>query len=398
MIYRYLKTLIYTSIFLSISISSHSVIAATDAFPTLSSLGESLFSDTRFSRNRTQSCATCHNPDHAFIDTRGTIGGAVSLGDDGVSLGRRNTPTASYAFVRPNFTAAGNNSRGGQFWDGRAGDLRIQAEGPFINPIEMNMPDKASVVARIQENTDYVEAFVSYFGADIFNDTDAAYTALAQSIAEFERSNAFAPIDSKFDRAINGTYTLTNAEQRGQNLFFANNVSCIQCHDLAGVQNISSQQMFTNFEFFNIGTPRNGLLNVTLSSQGQHADLVADGDQGLFDNPAITNNGARGRFKTPTLRNVAVTAPYMHNGVFSSLQAVIEFYDRQGGNDARTINPDTGSAWGAAETPQNISNGRLRMRDLSDQDVNDLECFLRTLTDQKYEGALPALRAGLNCS
>jgi len=372
--------------------------AATATFPTLPSLGASLFSDTSLSLNRTQSCATCHNPNHGFIDIRGTVGGAVSLGDNGFSLGNRNTPTASYASFSPNFTAAETGSRGGQFWDGRAGDLRVQAEGPFLNPVEMGMPSKAAVLARVQENASYVEAFKSFFGDSIFDNDDTAYSSLAESIAQFERTATFAPFDSKFDRSIAGTYAMTTSEQRGRMLFFSPMTNCSNSHVTAGVGANSSSQMFTDYTYFNIGTPSNSLLNATLTSLGQHVALTTAGDQGLLGNSAIGGAATQGLFKTPTLRNVAITAPYMHNGAFGSLKTVLDFYDHQGGNPLRAINPDTGAPWAAPETAATVSSGRLGMRDLSDQNINDLECFLRILTDQKFEVALPALRAGLSCS
>jgi cytochrome c peroxidase len=262
----------------------------------------------------------------------------------------------------------------------------------------MGMPSKAAVLARVQENASYVEAFKSFFGDTIFDNDDTAYSSLAESIAQFERTATFAPFDSKFDRSVNGTYAMTIPERRGRMLFFSPMTNCSNCHVTAGVGANSSSQMFTDYTYFNIGTPSNSLLNATLTSLGQHVALTTAGDQGLLGNAAIGGAATQGLFKTPTLRNVAVTAPYMHNGAFSSLKTVLDFYDHQGGNPLRATNPDTGAAWATPETAATVSSGRLGMRDLSDQSINDLECFLRILTDQKFEAALPALRAGLSCS
>ena len=149
-------------------------------------LGEALFHDTNLSLDRTQSCATCHDPDHAFTDPSTNDSGNVrstSVGDDGVSLGDRNTPTALYSASTLEFTY-GTHQRfnspmedyvgyiGGQFWDGRAATLEDQAGGPPLNPVEMNMPDRATVIARLRENASYEENFTELFGANIFDDID----------------------------------------------------------------------------------------------------------------------------------------------------------------------------------------------------------------------------------
>ena len=362
-------------------------------------LGKRLFSDTRLSFNQTQSCATCHNPEKGFIDDRDNgVARAVSLGDDGVSLGNRNSPTVSYRSLVPDFNENNENSTGGHFLDGRAGNLTDQAGEPFLNAVEMGMPDRASVIARIVAVPDYVAAFEALYGATVFDDTNTAFSALSDSLASFQESKEVSPFNSKFDRAIAGTYTFTNAEQEGQNLFFAGRASCDNCHRLEDIPNLSPTQLFTNHRYENVGVPINQTLNNFLQSTGQQADLVNNGDQGLLANPAVNTSDARGRFRVPSLRNVAVTAPYMHNGVFANLQTVIEFYDHVSGNDERTINPETNQPWRNPEVDENISLFQLEMQGFSDRDVDNLECFLRTLTDAKFEGDLPALRAGLNCS
>ena len=123
----------------------------------LAALGERLFFETALSRNGTQSCATCHDPARAFTDPReGKAGLAVSVGDDGESHGDRNTPTLAYASFSPEFhqTASGD-WKGGQFWDGRAANLREQAGQPMLNPVEMAMPDKQTVAARLSADPGY---------------------------------------------------------------------------------------------------------------------------------------------------------------------------------------------------------------------------------------------------
>jgi len=364
-------------------------------------LGRQLFSDTRLSLNQNQSCATCHNPDKGFIDDRDNgVASAVSLGDDEVSLGNRNSPTVSYASLAPDFIWNNQNARGGQFMDGRADNLTDQAGQPFLNALEMGMPNQASVIERIVAVPEYVAAFEALYGASVFDNTDTAFNALTDSIASFQQTQEVSPFDSKYDRAIAGTYTLTNAERNGQDLFFSNRTNCLECHHVNNLPNVSPSELFTNHEYENIGVPANASLNSTLQSLGQQAELTTNGDQGLFENPAVNNNNAtRGRFKIPTLRNVAVTGPFMHNGVFANLQTVIHFYDHQGGgNNRRPINPETNQPWDNPEVNININNNDLRTPGINNADVNNLECFLRALTDAQFEEDLPPLRPGLSCT
>ncbi|MCG7899750.1 MAG: c-type cytochrome [Candidatus Thiodiazotropha lotti] len=372
-------------------------------FTSKEALGEALFSDVNLSGNRTQACSTCHNPDRAFIDDRldafGEIG-AVSMGDDGISLGDRNTPSAAYAAFSPDFFE-GTRDRlnsdagqyqgfmGGQFLDGREADLKGQAGGPPLNPIEMNMPDKASVVARIQENEDYVEAFESLYSETVFDDVDAAYEAMTESIAKFEKTEGFASFDSDYDRHIKGEYDeyiLTKAGL-GKALFFSQEfTNCATCHQLQ--PNSHPQETFSSYEYHNIGVPENTAVRAV--------NNTAEGfiDNGLLDNPATADTSHQGKFKVPTLRNVAVTEPYMHNGVFRDLKTVILFYD-QFNNEDRSLNPETGAAWTEAEVPETINHSELAAPALTDEEVEALVCFLRSLTDARYKHLIE--EKGIRC-
>lgn len=367
------------------------------AFTTKSQLGENLFHDENLSLNRSQSCATCHNPDHAFIDDRQGPDGkrlATSLGDDDVSLGDRNTPTAAYASFSPDFHQGSRtrfNSKesdysgylGGQFVDGRAVDLAAQAEGPFINPIEMGMPSKASVIERLRENADYISAFESLYGVDILADVDAAYSAMADAIATFEETDLFAPFDSKYDRSLTGDYVYSPLSKAttGKSLFFSQQfTNCATCHQLKPVG--SKNETFTGYEFHNIGVPENKEARL---ANGSDPDVI---DNGLAGNESLSSdpNIEAGKFKVPTLRNIAVTAPYMHNGVFRDLRTVLEFYDHFLDDSEHTINPETGLPWESPEVANNISSTELKNTPkLTDEDIDALICFLRTLTDARYE-------------
>ena len=376
-------------------------------FASIEELGEALFHDPNLSFNRTQSCAVCHNPNHGFIDNRLDANnqiGAVSLGDDGVSLGDRNAPTAAYAAFVPDFVATGTRQRpnphgafteyqgaiGGQFHDGREPDLKGQAGGPPLNPIEMGMADKTSVVNRVLENDKYVASFQAYFGDSIFYDIDDAYLAMATSIGRFEKTDVFAPFDSKYDRYLSGEYELTEKEAMGRTLFFSRLTNCSICHQLHDEEDsvLNRKETFSGYEYHNIGVPENTVIRLI--------NGVTEKDAGLFLNPQISSETEKGKFKVPTLRNIAVTEPYMHNGVHRDLKTVIEFYDKFV-NPERVNNPETGSPWEEPEFPDTVSTELLEIgKALDDQEVESMVCFLRTLTDARYEHLIK--EKGIDCT
>lgn len=352
---------------------------------TKADLGQHLFFDVNLSKNRTQSCSTCHNPAHGFADNRPNgIEAMVSLGDDGVSLGDRNAPTASYANLIPRITRNdAGEFRGGQFLDGRERDLAGQAGGPPLNPVEMAMPSKAAVVARLQENDSYVKAFTRLFGADIFNDTEAAYSAMASSIAEFENTDFFSPFDSKYDRYLKGEIKLTKQESLGEALFFSQQfTNCNKCHQIKAFPN-SLRETFSNYQYHNLGVPVNVAVRKANGLGVEHID------RGLLEHPRINDDNQAGKFKVSTLRNVAITGPYMHNGVFKDLRTVVLFYDKFN-NSTRKLNPETGKPWAQPEVNQNLAlqSEEFSGPALTDKEIDALVAFLRTLTDQRYEHLL----------
>lgn len=341
-------------------------------------LGEKLYHDTNLSNNRTMSCATCHVIDSAFVDPRPTnLSLGASLGDDSVSIGDRNAPTAAYAKFIPRFHFDTHEGLyiGGQFLDGRATDLTEQAKGPFLNPVEMNMPDEASVIARVQENANYVQAFKEIYGDDIFNDTQKAYEALADAIAKFEKSDTFAPFNSKYDKALKGDAILTEQEIRGLALFNGK-AECAACHPSDG-----TNAQFTDFSYDNLGVPVNHALR---DANGKGSEFV---DNGLYQNPHVDDETLKGAFRVSTLRNIAVTGPYMHNGVFKDLATVVHFYNTRDVEGA--INPETGEVWEKGEVDVNKNTAELGNLRLTAEEEADLVAFLKTLTDEQYEHLIP---------
>ena len=351
----------------------------------LTDLGQALFFDTNLSANRTQSCGTCHDPGRAFTDGRDSgVAGAVSLGDDGKSLGDRNTPSTTYAFLIPEFhkNDAGEFV-GGYFLDGRAATMVDQAAEPFLNLLEMALPNRAAVVDRVRENPIYIDTLRKHFGESIFSDVEKAFRAITESIVAFERTAQFAPFDSKYDRYLRGEYELTVAEELGRVLFFSQLINCSSCH-LLDTREFTPGEVFSNHRYHNIGLPTNRQVRERNGIDIRHRDL------GLLQNPVVDDPAMAGRFRVPSLRNVAVTGPYMHNGIFRELRTAILFYNRFTlSNPQSQINPETGQPWGEPEVRETVDLELLREgQPMAGNHIDALVAFLAALTDQRYESLL----------
>jgi cytochrome c peroxidase len=237
----------------------------------------------------------------------------------------------------------------------------------------MNMPNKQAVITRLKNNNYYNQAFKKVYGDAIFDNTDNAYLQMTKAIASFEKTQFFAPFDSKYDKYLQGKYDLTVLEDLGKSLFFSNNnTNCASCHQLQTTIEVPNET-FSNYEYHNIGVPKNP--NLTIST-----------DFGLFHH--TKNPKDKGKFKVPTLRNIAITAPYMHNGVFADLETVVRFYDKYI-NSEQNINLETGKKWVKPEVAENISLDELKQgKKLSERKIKALVAFLKTLTDKRYEHLL----------
>jgi len=331
-------------------------------------LGRKIFFDENLSSNFNQSCASCHNPDSGFADNNATKISPVSAGSIVTRFGNRNAPTSAYASFSPDFglTVSAQTSEtsskyeGGQFVDGRSESLIEQAKAPFINPVEMNNIDAADVVAKVQ-NSEYADDFLIVFGATAFDNINVAYNNIATAIAAFEASAEMNPFTSKFDAFQNDPVNnpLSASELRGFDLFKnPNTAKCANCHVVENPT--GGKALFTNFKYFNVGTPSN--INNPDNSQ----------DLGL--GAAVAETAEEGKFKVPTLRNVELTAPYMHNGVYETLEDVVRHYDIQVANEF--VMPEVNRNI-AAE----LNVGTFTGLGLTQQDYDDLVAFMNTLTD-----------------
>jgi cytochrome c peroxidase len=361
-----------------------SVASADTANVELADLGRALCFDSRLSAGRNLSCASCHDPARAFSESRDNgVGRAASLGDDGRSLGDRNAPALTYAMLTPSFGRnADGHYQGGLFVDGRAANLAEQAREPILSRAEMALPI-AALGGRLAEDPAYADTFRALLGPAAIASPDRTLHSVATAIAAYESTGEFAPFDSRYDRYLRGEVELTREEETGRVLFFSELINCNRCH-LVDRREHRHNEVFTNYRYHNIGVPANLRLREVNGRGSGHAD------PGLAGNPAVNDAAQAGRFRVPSLRNVAVTSPYMHNGVFEKLETAILFYNRfLLGNTASLVNPETGQPWRPAEVPDTVDVELLRDgQPLTVERVAYLVAFLETLTDARYEHLL----------
>ncbi len=352
-------------------------------------LGRQLFFDTNLSQPAGQSCGSCHDPAVAFTDPD-----KMSPTSEGVIpglFGNRNTPSAMYAAFSPvfHFDEAEGIYVGGQFWDGRAATLEEQAKGPFLNPLEMANTNRQAVVNKIH-NAPYAPLFKRVFGQDVFEDTDSAYERMADAIAAFERTRGFNRFTSKYDRYLAGEAKLTAQELRGLALYEdPAKGNCAACHP-SRPQDDGTPALFTDFTFDNLGVPKNPDNRFYTMPAEFNPDGFAFIDKGLGG--VLGLEGEMGKQKVPTLRNIALTAPYMHNGYFATLRGVVNFYNSR---DVKPTCPNPMTTerralrrgcWPAPEVAESVNRDELGNLGLTGQEVDDIVAFLGTLTD----GWIPA--------
>ena len=341
----------------------------------IASVGRAIFFDTNLSSGSNQSCASCHDPATGFADPGVSAIAPVSEGSVGGTFGNRNAPTAAYASFSPGFrltstartSEGGSKYEGGQFLDGRRSTLAEQAKDPFLNPVEMNNADAVEVVNKVR-NASYANDFLSAFGATALDDVATAYDFIARALAAFETSSEVNQFTSKYDASLIGQYTMTASETNGLNVFTGNKAKCANCHVVDNPT--GGPALFTNFKYFNIGTPVNTMNPAYVSD-------VTYRDGGLAENVNIDPAdiaSERGKYKVPSLRNIELTAPYMHNGAYDTLQQVITHYD--------IIVADS---FYVAEVNDNIASELNPFTDLglglTPQEITDLINFMKTLTD-----------------
>lgn len=265
-------------------------------------LGKRLFFDSRLSANNVQSCSSCHQPQAGYGDNLSTF-----IGFEGFQ-GHRNSPTILNAAHYSEY-----------FWDGRAGSLEEQAQGPITAAGEMNQ-DLDELVEELKAVPEYVTDFQTAFGEEINTNN------ILKAIATFERTIVVK--DVAFDKYLAGDDKAISDEAKKGMVLFTGKASCIVCHTTSTL------------------------------SDGKYHNLGISGDEGRY---AVTNNEAdKGAFRTPTLLGITHTGPYMHDGSLATLKDVVDFYNKGGGTDANKSN-------------------LIQPLNLTDDEVNQLVAFLETL-------------------
>jgi cytochrome c peroxidase len=335
--------------------------------PAKIALGDKLFHDKRFSVDGTVSCSKCHDEKQAFTD-----GLTVSAGHHGLT-GTRNAPTV--------LNAAYNTS---QFWDGREPDLEGQAKQPLINPVEHGLTDHKQVLEIVRTDPDYLATFQTVFEV---SGKKLSIDHVAQAIAGFERTLIAG--NSPFDRYYfkGQADAMTEAQVRGFNLFTGQG-RCVSCHTIE-----QDHALFTDGRFHNIGVgmnrvqqdiPRLAQAFLEAKNKGGQVDVLVLTDKksselGRF---AVTDELSQiGAFKTPTLRNVELTAPYMHDGSLKTLKEVMIHYNN-------------GGVGKVSEPVNDFLSGGIRPLNLTDPQLDDLVAFMKALTSSKY--AHPAAAQAAN--
>ena len=311
-------------------------------------LGRRLFYDTRLSGNGTQACASCHFQHLAFTD-----GKAVSTGSTGEETAR-NAPSIANSAWNPTLTWANYSIL----------DLERHMLVPMFgeNPVELGIDDstRAKVLQRFRDDPDYQARFARAFGP---GEAQISYAHLIQAISVFQRGVVSA--GSRYDQYLAGKLKLSETEERGRTLFFSEQAQCATCHSgptfsdqYADVTTTPVRTPYHNTGLYNIDgkgaypEPNRGILELS----GKPEDM--------------------GAFRTQSLRNVAVTAPYMHDGSIATLEAVLDHYAAHGRALANTAHAGDGS-----RNP--FKDPRIDRIRLDSQDKADLIAFLKTLTDEE---------------
>ncbi|MGR8934061.1 MAG: cytochrome-c peroxidase [Gammaproteobacteria bacterium] len=321
-------------------------------------LGNLLFHDIRFSATGKVSCATCHNPAKTFTDSPLRVSQGINS-----KTGTRNAPTVVNAAYMSS-----------QFWDGRAKTLEEQSLGPFVDPVEGGLTSHELILKIVRSDPSYVTAFQKVFGK---SGAGITMQEVSQAIASFERSVIAG--DSPFDRYYfaGDKSALSKAQIRGLQVFLSKG-RCVSCHTIE-----QDHALFTDSKFHNIGVGINGiqpdipqLVNAFLQAKKKSVDV----DVAVLTNPKTSELGRFavsgdlneiGAFKTPTLRNAAQTAPYMHDGSMKTLRDVIVHYNN-GGKAA------------ANERVNDLLSSGIRPLGLTPDEIDDLNAFLQSLTSPQF--------------
>ncbi|MEA3277462.1 MAG: cytochrome c peroxidase [Pseudomonadota bacterium] len=372
----------------------------------LAELGRQIFFDATLSEPPGQSCASCHSPaagwtgpDSAINAAGAAYGGAVHG-----RFGNRKPPSAAYATLSPplHLDPEEDHFVGGNFWDGRATGWLLgsptaeQAQGPFLNPVEQNLPSAEKVLSKVCAGA-YGDRFRAHFGAAACENTVNGYNAIAQAVAAFEASPEVNAFSSKYDHYLADAkhYPLTAQEQLGLELFEREDKgNCAACHPSRPGPK-GEPPLFTDFTYDNLGVPRNpanpwyGMDQFNPRGEG----WVDEGLGGFLKTvPRFADRAAAnlGKQKVPTVRNLDLrpadgfVKAYMHNGALKTLEEVVQFYNTRDAKPAcETLeDPQTGvNCWPRPEVAENLNRDELGNLGLSAEEEAAIVAFMKTLSD-----------------
>jgi len=352
-------------------------------------VGEKIFFDTSLSASGKLSCATCHDPDHAHAPSNGL---ATQLGGINVDVTHfRATPSLRYLNETPPF---GRNAKGvligGFNRDGHADTLSQQAAGPLLSPVEMANKNASEVVDKVRK-TKYLDVLQRAFDLSNSDSSEKYFAAITSALEAYQLENSdFHPFSSKYDMYLDGKIQLTESEHRGLELFNnKNSANCASCH-VSQLSPTGKHPLFTDFTYDALGIMRN-------------QSIAANSDEKFFDTgvcmPGVDLKQKRiyevdcGKFKVPTLRNVATRKVFFHNGKITSLRDAIAFYATRDTDPAHWYGRDQdGRIHKFNDLPEqyrdNVNQrekpydrGFGRTPRLSEEDITYIEAFLNTLTD-----------------
>ncbi|QJE95255.1 cytochrome-c peroxidase [Luteolibacter luteus] len=318
-------------------------------------LGQEIFLDASLSNPPGMSCVSCHFPEAAFADPRAVSPGAV-LGRNG----RRNAPSLMYAALIPNrdqediLEESGEQVwvwQGGMFQDGSARTLHEQVQRPFFDHAEMNLLNEADLAGRLR-NSSYAPKLKKGLAEEEWTDDGKVTQRAYRALVEFLKEPMFRPFDARIDDYLAGNKDALSAQERRGLEIFKTKAKCADCHLLHN--SAWPQPLLSDYGYDNLGVPSRG-----------------ESDPGLGGHTGVTTE--LGQFRSPSLRNVALTAPYMHNGSLATLREVIEFYNK------RDLEPER---WGKTDYPETVNHSDLGNLGLDDQELSDLVALMDAFTDR----------------
>lgn len=346
-------------------------------------IGRQIFNDPSLSASGAMSCATCHVASRAHADAPG---GFLPLGGPGMDQqGLRSSPTTHYLFANSAFRFENNLPVGGFTWDGRADTLIDQAAGPFFESVEMANTDLPDLMSKVRR-AGWFNAFLTTFGLARDASNEVLFEGIKQALATYELGDGdYRLFNSKFDRSLDGQTALSEQELRGHALFNdPAKGNCTACHTGSN-QADGGKPLFTNFAYYALGVPRNA------SIRNQDPNFFDLGLCGPNRKDLAGRADLCGKFKTPTLRNVELTAPYFHNAAINDLADAVRFHVTRDTDPARWYPAAGGVPAKYNDLPVQYQGNLVRTAPfdrqsgqapaLSEAEIADVVAFLKTLTD-----------------